>query len=121
MAAQTKNTSTKKVHIMDSVDILDRIDILLFQPVPGHFTVDFTCKEKGKQLTIDTDALNAMQAKITMLCREKELSANDEKTRGYIQEFIGRLVREYHKAHLAIIENIPEGIDDHYKHLRKQN
>jgi hypothetical protein len=117
----TKNTSIKKVHIMDSVDILDRIDILLFQPVPGHFTVDFTCKEKGKQLVIDSHALNTMQAKITALCVERELSANDAKTRGYIEEFVGRLVREYHKADLAIIETIPEGIDDHYKHLRKQN
>lgn len=114
--------TTKKVHVMDSVDILDRVDILLFQPAPGHFTVDFSCKEKDKQLVVDTDMLREMERKITELCQQRGLSVNSEeidKTRGFIQEYIGRFIQKCHKMNLAVIEDVPQGSDDHYEHLRK--
>jgi len=112
-------TTTKKTHIMESVDFLDRISIHLFQPVPGHFNVDFSVKEKGKRLVLDEDALKKMQNKITDLCSDK--NANDENTRGYIEEYVGRLLKEYYKVGLALIEDMPEARDDHYDHLRRLN
>ena len=112
----------KNVHIMESVDILDRVDIILFQPVPGHFTVDFSCKEFGKQLVVDTDMLREMERKIVELCRERQLSVSSQeidKTRGFIQEYIGRFIQKCHKLNLAVIEDVPKGTDDHYAKLRK--
>jgi hypothetical protein len=103
---------------MESVDILDRLDIVLFQPVPGHYSVDFACKEKHKQLVIEPSARLALEKVLTEKCRDH--SANDENTRGYIKEYVGRWLQKFHKLNLVAIEDVPEGTDDHYKHLRNQ-
>lgn len=114
-----KKASNKRTQIMESVNILDRLDLHVFQPKPGHFFVDFTCKEKGKRFIIDEQAKQNMEHKINELCAEKH--ANDEKTRMYIEEYIGRMIYALHKADLAIIEDIPPGVEDHYAQFRKLN
>lgn len=101
---------------MDSVDILDRVDILVFQFHPGHFSVDFKVKEKEKHLVFDETALKTLQDKVLDLTRGK--NAKDPNTVGYIQEYVGRLIREYHKVGLAVIEDIPDSPDDHYAKFR---
>lgn len=111
----------KRTHVMDSVDILDRVTIHIFQPKPGHFTVDFTCKEQNKQLVFDEQALKTLQKTIAERARELKLTSNHENTRGFLEEFTGRLVKEYYKVNLVVIEDIPEGVEDHYKAFRNIN
>lgn len=107
----------KQIHIMDSVDILDRVRIHVFQTSPGHFDVDFTCREKNKVLVLDDDAKKTLTNKLNELAVGKDaMSAN---TRGYIEEYTGRLLQGFHKCNLALIEDRPEAIDDHYEKIRK--
>lgn len=106
-----------KINIMESVDILDRVDIVIFQPSPGSFTIDFVCKEKGKQLTIDEKALETLQNKINELTVGK--NAKDPVVRGYMEEFTGKLLQQYHKVNLAVIEDVQGEVSDHYAAFRK--
>lgn len=103
---------------MDSIPLLDRVDIHIFQPHPGHFNVDFVCKEANKQLTFDPKALSTLQEKVYEKAKDKP--ANDANTRGYIEEYVGRLITEYHKHGLCVIEDIPDAPDDPYAALRRQ-
>lgn len=103
--------------IMKSIDVLDRVHILVFQPVSGHFDVTFECMEKDKRLVFDEGALKTLNEKIIDLCRDK--NAADPNTRGYIEEFTGRMLKEYYKLGLAVIEDVPDAIEDHYHKLRK--
>ncbi len=118
----TTKLPTKKIHIMDSVDVLDRINILLFQPAPGHFTLDFTAKEEGKNFILDNDAKAELERKVTEICQQRQMSVGAgaiEKTRNFILEWAGRYIQKCHKVGLAIFEDIPDAVDDHYAHLRK--
>jgi len=103
---------------MESVDILDRIHIIVFQHTAGHFDVTFECREKDKQIVLDSKALATMEQKVMDLCRDK--NAADPNTRGYIEEYIGRLLTEYHKLGLAVIEDVPDAPSDPYQALRKK-
>ncbi len=100
---------------MDSVDILDRVNIVIMETKPGHFNVDFLCKEKGKQLTFDTKAKETLTGKLNELLIGKPINPT---TRGYIEEFCGRLIKEYHKQDLVVIEDVPEGPADEYAAFR---
>lgn len=102
---------------MESVDILDRVDIMIFQPSPGNFTIDFSVKEQGKRLVIDEKALQTLQNKLNELTVGKD--ASDPNVRGYMEEFTGKLLQQYHKVNLAMIEDMPKEIVDHYEAFRK--
>lgn len=111
-----KKLPTKKTTIMDSINILDRIDILVMQNVPGHFNVTFECKEKGKRLVFDPKALATLKEKVNHLVQGK--NANDPSVRGYIEEFVGRLIDKLHNVDLCAIEDLPDAPDDPYEKVR---
>ena len=104
--------------IMKSVDILDRLHILVMQSTPGHFSIDFECMEKDKQVYFMGGTRQALEEQVLRACADK--NANDPNTIGYIQEFIGRMLQKLYKEDLFGIEEVTAPIDDHYANIRKQ-
>jgi hypothetical protein len=110
------------VTILKHVDVLDLIKVEVFTPniyKPGDIQVDLVALEKDKRVVIDDSALKSLNQTLYERCQQFE-DARDPKVKEYIKEFVGRMCSEWHRNGLLEIEDIPEGVTDHYEDARRQ-
>lgn len=105
-----------KNDILKNVDILSLVDVQIFQTHPGFFDVSFYCHDKTKQLVFDESALQTLNHKLSE--KMAGLNARDPNTRGYIEEFVGRMLVEMHRHGLCAIDDVKDAQEDPYAHLR---
>jgi hypothetical protein len=106
-----------KTDLLKHVDILTLVDIQIFETHPGHLSVDFYCHQPGKHLVFDEKALEVLNHQLSEELAGR--STKDPNTRGYIQEYVGRMIDQLSRHNLCAIEDIPDAPDDHYAKLRK--
>ncbi len=108
----------KKIDIMKHVDILDQVKVIVTQPMPGHFAIDFEPHDRTKQVIIDSKAKMVMDQKIS----EKTVGrpAKDPNTLEYIKEFAGKLLSELFRVQLAALETIPDAPKDPYQDIKSK-
>jgi len=108
--------------IMEHVDISDLIEVKIHPGnLPGQVSVAIICLEKGKNIVIDESALEELNAQVTE--RVKGMSLNHPNAKGFIKEFVCRLVGALHKNGLAVLEDAEEeNVEsyDPYGDLRKK-
>jgi hypothetical protein len=103
--------------ILKKVDILDRIKLRVVEVAPGHFGVAVEALEKNKNVIFDTDALKILNEQVTH--RARSMNSRDPNTRGFIEEFVGRMISEMYRVGLVELEDIKDAPDDPYRDLRK--
>lgn len=108
----------KSAAIMNSVNVLDRISITVFQFKPGHFTIDVTAKEEGKHCVFDANARTTLENKLHE--KTREMKASHPNLKGYLEEFAGKFIAELHRHDLFVIEDIPPAVEDHYAAIRNK-
>lgn len=112
----------KKVEIMNHVDIAELVKVHVYRPnvyKPGILNVSLEPLEEGKRVIIDEDAKKTLDRVLTEKCQEFE-DARDPKVAKYIEEFVSRMIIEWHRNGLMIIEDIPDAPDDPYAAARNK-
>lgn len=114
--------SKKKTDLLNNVDFLDRVRIHVFpgKPHPGDlypFRVEVQSLDESKRVIFDEAALKKMNQILTE--KASQFHPNDPRVRGYLEEFVGRLITELYRNGLCDLEDLPDQPDDPYEKLRK--
>lgn len=108
-------------NIMKHVDLLDLVRVEVNRiPGTGQFRVFIEAIDKEKKVVMDPSAQKTLNNKITSICKEKNLSALDPNTIGYIKEFVGRVVSELARNGLVELADYEDRPDDPYAEIRKE-
>jgi hypothetical protein len=108
--------------ILKNVDISELIRIHVFRdkPTPQDkmpYRVVVESLEKDKRVVFDPDALKVLNQKVTENAQRFD-DGRDPRVAEYIKEFISKMISELHRNGLVVLENIPDGPEDHYASLR---
>jgi hypothetical protein len=108
-----------KNHVMSHVNIAELVSVTAIRmPCTGHFSVDVIPLDATKRIVFDESALKTMNDTISE--KAAQFDARDPKAPKYIEEFVSRLLPEFDRLGLVMIEDIGEAPSDPYKSIREK-
>jgi len=113
---------------LKNVDILDLVTIEVYDVVSktnmgtlqSTIEVQVVPLDTTKNFVIDEKAKWTMEGKV--MERINSMNPQDVRTKGYVKEFVGRMISELYRSELCFLEDASlDSIADHYADLRKTN